>query len=77
MPTLTLSESALDLLRRRLATKDATVTPANLAAYRELAKAGIMDPCSTFVGGKESLFRFTTEGWERRGEIIADAAQAD
>jgi hypothetical protein len=49
MPTLTLSEAARALLGRRLAGDD-RVTPENLAAYRELARAGIMVPISTWAG---------------------------
>ena len=68
MPTLTLSHGALALLRHRLATQDAKVTAENLEAYRELARAGIMDPVSGMFGGPESNFRFTDEGWSRRDE---------
>ena len=65
MQTITLSESALSLLRRRLAGDD-EVTETNRAAYRELVAAGIMFPISTWAGGPESVFRFTEEGWARR-----------
>jgi len=68
--TITLSDAALALLRHRIATKDDEVTPENLEAYRELARAGIMIPLSTFTKGPESLFKFTNEGWERRLEIL-------
>ena len=44
-----LSDAALALLRYRLATKDKTVTDTSLDAYRELARAGIMYPVSTFL----------------------------
>ena len=63
-----LSEEALALLRHRLATKDDCVTPENLEAYRELVRAGLMIPLSTFTKGPDSLFKFTDEGWERRHE---------
>jgi hypothetical protein len=69
--TITLSADALALLRHRIATKDDKVTPDNLEAYRELARAGIMVPLSTFTKGPESLFKFTDEGWERRHEFLA------
>lgn len=73
MYAIGLSESAQALLRYRLTTKDAAVTPENLPAYRELAAAGIMIPISTWAGGPESLFRFTEEGWNRREEWLTSA----
>jgi hypothetical protein len=72
--TVALSESAVALLRHRIATGDDEVTPANLAAYRELVQAGIMVPLSTFTKGAESLFKFSDEGWERRQDFINAAA---
>jgi hypothetical protein len=69
--SIALSADALALLRRRLATKDAKVTPENLEAYRELVRAGIMYPVSGMFGGPESNFRFTDAGWSRRGEWTA------
>jgi hypothetical protein len=68
--TITLSEAAIALLRHRISTKDDAVTPDNLEAYRELARAGVMIPLSTFTKGPESLFKFTDEGWERRHEFL-------
>ncbi|MGP0062075.1 MAG: hypothetical protein ACLQGP_00550 [Isosphaeraceae bacterium] len=64
-----LSEEARDTLGRHLA-GDRKVTDANRSAYRELARAGIMDPVSGFVSGPEYLFRFTDQGWERRFEFL-------
>jgi hypothetical protein len=63
-----LSEPARELLRRRLA-GDLEVTDANRPLYRELVAARIMYPVSTWVGGSESIFRFTRAGWERRDEL--------
>ena len=70
-----LSEAARELLRRRLA-GDQEVTDANRPLYRELVAARIMDPVSTWVGGPESVFRFTPAGWERREEWINAGADA-
>ena len=70
MPTVALSDAALTLLRHLLATRDTRVTVENREAYRELARAGIMDPVSGFIGGPESSFRFTEEGWDRREEWV-------
>jgi hypothetical protein len=70
-----LSEAARELLRRRLA-GDREVTDANRPLYRELVAARIMYPVSTWVGGPESVFRFTLAGWERREEWINACADA-
>jgi hypothetical protein len=70
-----LSKAARELLRRRLA-GDREVTDANRPLYRELAAAQIMYPVSTWVGGPESVFRFTRAGWERREEWINACADA-
>jgi hypothetical protein len=64
-----LSRAARDLLRRRANRERVEVTPANLEAYRELARAGIMEPFSGFMRGPEAVFRFTQLGWERREEF--------
>ncbi len=70
-----LSEPARELLRRRLA-GNREVTDANRLLYRELVSARIMYPVSTWVGGPESVFRFTRAGWERREEWINACADA-
>ena len=54
-----LSKAARDLLRRRANSERVDVTPANLETYRELARAGIMEPFSGFMRGPEAVFRFT------------------
>jgi hypothetical protein len=64
-----LSQAARDLLRRRANWERVEVTPANLEAYRELARAGIMEPFSGFMRGPEAVFRFTQQGWERREDL--------
>ena len=64
-----LSRAARDLLRRRAKREHVEVTPANLEAYRELARAGIMESFSGFMRGPEAVFRFTQLGWERREEL--------
>jgi hypothetical protein len=71
MPTITLSEAARSLLRRRLNGEEIEITDRNRPAYRELARAGIMIPLHTFAKGDESAYRFTDAGWARRFEFIA------
>ena len=70
-----LSGAARELLHRRLA-GNREVTDANRPLYRELVAARIMYPVSTWVGGPESVFRFTRAGWERREEWIKACADA-
>jgi hypothetical protein len=63
-----LSRDARKLLR--LASRDhVDVTPENLEAYRELARAGVMEPRSGFMRGPEAVFHFTEDGWNRRKEL--------
>jgi hypothetical protein len=73
MRTVKLSEDARNLLRRRADGEHVEVTPDNIAAYRELARAGVMYPLSAFMRGPESVFRFTEEGWNRREELQRSA----
>ena len=68
MKAITLSKAARGLLRRRASGEHVEVTPDNLAVYRELASAGVMYPLSGFIVGPEAAFRFTEEGWNRRGD---------
>jgi len=67
-----LSQEAVATLKEYLA-GDRSVTDANREAYRELARAGIMIPLSGFIGGPESSFLFTHQGWERREEWLTAA----
>jgi hypothetical protein len=69
MPAVRLSRTARKLLRRRASGEHIEVTSDNLEAYRELARAGVMYPCSSFTRGPESVFRFTENGWNRREEL--------
>ena len=64
-----LSGEARNVLARRLE-GDQEVTDANRRAYQELANAGIMMPVGTFTKGDDGVFRFTSQGWERRFEWL-------
>src|SRR4051794_9414226 len=66
MPTVTLSESAVAVLRFEIKGWKAKDKEGRLPAYRELAEAGIMEP----VPGSETDYRFTADGWARREEIL-------
>ena len=66
MQTVTLSEAAVAVLRFEIRGWKAKRKGARLAAYRELAAAGIREP----VPGTEADYRFTDEGSARREEIL-------
>ena len=66
MQTLTLSESALALLRFRAKKWPVKINERRLVAYQELVAAGIMVPAG-------DDFQFTEDGWARREEYIAAA----
>lgn len=60
---LNLTEAALALLQLHLdGLGYERVTDATREAYRELARAGFMEPLSSFTWGKESHFRLTAAG---------------
>ena len=63
-----ISRAARKTLARHLA-GDKEVTDANRDAYRELARAGIMESEGTFIRGDDCVFQFTHQGWERRHEF--------
>jgi hypothetical protein len=48
---------------------DKEVTDANREAYRELARAGIMESVGTFTKRDDCVFQLTHQGWERRHEF--------
>ena len=54
-----LSDSAADLLRRRLVGEWVAITDDNRPHYRELVAAGLMEPISTFIRGAEGHYRLT------------------
>jgi hypothetical protein len=63
MQTLSLSEAAMDLLKRNMIGTQILVDDDNREAYRELARAGLMVPLHTPLG-RESAYRMTQEGVE-------------
>jgi hypothetical protein len=62
-----LSPAAAALLRLRLAGEWVAVTDENLPLYRELAGAGLVEPLSTFLRGKEGNFRPTEAAYAVNG----------
>ena len=68
MQTVTLSASAVAVLRFEIWGWRAKDPARRRLAYRELAAAGIMEP----VPGTEAEYRFTDEGYARREEILRE-----
>lgn len=57
--TITLSDTALALLRRRLMGERVEITDHTRPLYRELVAAELMIPLHTATGGDESAYRLT------------------
>ena len=66
MQTVTLSESALALLHRRLAGERVEVTDETRPIYRELVDAGMMMPLHSFARGNEGAYRLTDAACDLR-----------
>ena len=64
MPTFTLSDAGLVLLRRRLAGEWVEVTDATRPSFRELVDAGLMIPLHSFTRGRDGAFRLTEAALE-------------
>ncbi|MGC8641687.1 MAG: hypothetical protein ACP5XB_17610 [Isosphaeraceae bacterium] len=72
-----MSDAAIALFRLHVERHgDVRVDATTRNAYRELARAGLMVPVSTYAGGPESAYRLTREGFERKGEIIGCSKEA-
>jgi len=67
MPTITLSDAAQDLLRRRLAGEWVEVTDQTRPLYRELVEAGMMIPLHSFARGAQGAYRLTEAACVLRG----------
>jgi hypothetical protein len=66
MQTITLSDLALALLRRRLTGEPVEVTDETRPLYQELVEAGMMMPLHTFALGPNSAFRLTDAACDLR-----------
>ena len=71
MQTVTLSATAVAVLRFEIRGWKAKDPASRLPAYREMAAAGIMEP----VPGSEVEYRFTREGLEHREAILEREAE--
>jgi hypothetical protein len=66
MPTATLSEMAVAVLRLHVEGERMPANQRNLPAYQELAQAGIMEP----VPGSGRVYRLTADGRKHRDSIV-------
>jgi hypothetical protein len=73
--TITISEAALAVLHRRLASEWVEVTDETRPLYRELVEAGLMIPLHSFARGKEGAFRLTEAACELRDALNAPASR--
>jgi hypothetical protein len=70
--TIRLSANAVALFRLHVERKgDIAVDDATREPYRELALAGLMVAGHSFTRGRESFYKLTDAGWERRFEFIS------
>jgi hypothetical protein len=74
MQTLSLTEAARALLKRNMAGTQILVNDENREAYRELARAGLMEPLHTPLG-RESAYRMTQEGMDFGTDLVGWDAQ--
>ena len=74
MQTAALSAEALALLKLHVERKgDIDVDDSNREIYRELERAGIVAVGHSFRDGRDSIYRLTKEGFERKAELLARA----
>ena len=73
--TITLSASAVAVLRFEIKGYRSRVKESRLPAYRELAAAGIMEPVPGADGNAEADDQFTGHGWARRHELLSEAEE--
>jgi hypothetical protein len=74
MLTITVSEAAQALLRRRMAGERVEVTDETRPLYRELVEAGMMIPLHTFAQGRESAYRLSDAACDLRDGLTASSS---
>jgi hypothetical protein len=75
--SLALSNAALALFRLHVERRgELPIDDSNRAAYQELADAGLVAIGHSFVGGRNSIYGLTREGFERKAELLACAKEA-
>jgi hypothetical protein len=72
----TLSDAALALFRLHLERREEIDVDANRETYRELERAGLMAVGHSFRNGRDSIYRLTKEGFERKAELLTMTREA-
>jgi hypothetical protein len=71
MQTVTPSAVALRLFRLHIERQgNMIVDDSNLAAYEELAAAGLMKAGHSFLHGRDGIYGLTREGFDRKAELL-------
>jgi DNA-binding MarR family transcriptional regulator len=70
---MALSNAALALFRLHIERHGDLDAEASRAAYQELERAGLVAVGHSFRDGRNSIYRLTKEGFERKAEILAIA----
>lgn len=77
MQPINLSRDALALFRLHIERQgDITVDDSNREMYRELARVGLMACGHSFRDGRDSIYRVTKEGFERKAELLDCAKES-
>ena len=72
-----LSRNALALFRLHIERRgQIEVDDTNREIYRELASAGLVAVGHSFSAGRDSIYRLTKEGFERKAELLASAKES-
>ena len=76
MRIISLSESALALFRLHVERHgDVAVDDSTRLSYEELRRAGLVAVGHSFSGGRNSVYRLTREGFERKAELCGEAKE--
>jgi hypothetical protein len=77
MQTLPLSESAVALFRLHIERHgDIAVDDSTRPAYEELRRAGLVAIGHTFAKGRDSVYKLTKQGFERKSELCGWAKES-
>jgi hypothetical protein len=66
-----LSNAAISLFRLHVERHGDLDAESHRAAYQELERAGLMAVGHSFRDGRNSIYRLTKEGFERKAELLA------
>jgi hypothetical protein len=77
MKTHALSQAAVDLFRLHVECHgDGAVDDSTRPAYEELRRAGLVDVGHSFAGGRNSVYKLTRKGFERKVELCGQTKES-